>query len=64
MIDPTTTPRLVDSLAAVSRRHRLARKLIVAPTHAAGRELLRRLAIVGEGWVGFEASEKIFLSLV
>ncbi len=54
MIDTTTTPRLVDSLAAVSRRHRLARKLIVAPTHAAGRELLRRLAIVGEGWVGFE----------
>lgn len=55
MIDTTTTSsRLVASLATVSHQHRLARKLLVSPTHAAGRELLRRLAIVGEGWVGFE----------
>ena len=50
----TAIPRLVDSLASASRRHKLARKLLVAPSHAAGRELLRRLALVGAGWVGFE----------
>ena len=50
----TAIPRLVDSLASASRRHKLARKLLVAPSHAAGRELLRRLALVGDGWVGFE----------
>lgn len=54
MTDTTTAPRLVESLASASRRHKLARKLLVAPSHAAGRELLRRLALVGSGWVGFE----------
>ncbi len=55
MTDTTTAvPRLVESLAAASRRHRLTRKLLVAPSYAAGRELLRRLALVGDGWVGFE----------
>lgn len=54
MTDTTTAPRLVESLASASRRHKLARKLLVAPSHAAGRELLRRLALVGNGWVGFE----------
>ncbi|MGB1658210.1 MAG: hypothetical protein ACPHO4_12755, partial [Longimicrobiales bacterium] len=54
MTDTTTAPRLVESLASASRRHKLARKLLVAPSHAVGRELLRRLALVGSGWVGFE----------
>ena len=49
-------PRLVDSLARVSRRHRVARKLIVAPNFAAGRELVRRLSISGQGWIGFEVT--------
>jgi PD-(D/E)XK nuclease superfamily len=50
-------PGLVDSLARVARRHRVARKLVVAPNFAAGRELLRRLALVGNaGWIGFEVT--------
>jgi len=48
--------RLVEALAEVSRRKRLARKLVVAPNFAAGRELLRRLALAGEGWIGFEVT--------
>lgn len=51
---PAAVPRLVESLASATRRHKLSRKLLVAPSHAAGRELLRRLALVGDGWVGFE----------
>lgn len=49
-------PRLVESLARVARRHRVARKLVVAPNFAAGRELLRRLALSGDGWIGFEVT--------
>ena len=48
--------RLVDSLARVAARHRVERKLLVAPTLAAGRELLRRLSLVGEGWLAFEVT--------
>lgn len=47
-------PCLVDALARVARRHRVARKLIIAPNMAAGRELLRRLALRDGGWIGFE----------
>lgn len=50
----TLPPRLVESLSSALRRHRLARKLLVAPSHASGRELLRRLALESGGWVGFE----------
>lgn len=49
-------PRLVDSLARVARRHRVARKLVVAPNMAAGRELLRRLALRDGGWIGFDVT--------
>jgi ATP-dependent helicase/nuclease subunit B len=49
-------PRLVDALGGVARKHRVARKLVVAPSHSVGRELLRRLALEGEGWVGFEVT--------
>lgn len=38
----------------MSARHSLARKLLVAKTAAAGRELLRRMALDGTGWIGFE----------
>ena len=48
--------RLVEALAEASRRKRLARKLVVAPNFAAGRELLRRLALEGDGWIGFEVT--------
>ena len=47
-------PRLVESLARAGGAHRVARKLVVAPNAGAARELLRRLSLVGEGWVGFE----------
>lgn len=53
---PDELPRLVESLARVARRHRVARKLVVAPNFAAGRELLRRLALSGGGWIGFEVT--------
>lgn len=49
-------PGLVASLARVSRKAPVARKLLLAPNMAAGRELLRRLTLVGEGWIGFEVS--------
>ena len=49
-------PRLVDSLSRTARKHRVARKLVVAPNSAAGRELLRRLSLVGRGWIGFEVT--------
>jgi ATP-dependent helicase/nuclease subunit B len=56
------TPRLVDSLADVAIRHPLARKLIVAPNFASGRELLRRLSLVGGGWIGFEVVTPVGLA--
>jgi RecB family exonuclease len=49
-------PQLVEALARVSDRHRVARKLIVAPTRSVGRELLRRLSLAGSGWIGFEVT--------
>jgi CRISPR/Cas system-associated exonuclease Cas4 (RecB family) len=49
-------PRLVESLARVAAKHPVDRKLVVAPTLASGRELLRRLSLVGDGWIGFEVT--------
>lgn len=54
--EPPDRSRLVEALAEVSRRKRLARKLVVAPNFSAGRELLRRLALEGDGWIGFEVT--------
>ncbi len=53
---PDGIPRLVEALARIHRKHRVARKLLVAPNHAAGRELLRRLSLTGDGWIGFEVT--------
>jgi len=53
----SATPRasqLVRSLARVCERHRVARKLVVAPTISVGRELLRALSLHGQGWIGCE----------
>jgi ATP-dependent helicase/nuclease subunit B len=52
----TSAPRLVESLARVAAKRPVDRKLVVAPTLSAGRELLRRLALLGDGWVGFEVT--------
>lgn len=49
-------PHLVAALARIAKRHRVARKLIVAPNVAAGRELLRRLSLEYDGWIGFEVT--------
>jgi len=49
-------PRLVESLAEAAGRNRVGRKLVVAPNFSAGRELLRRLALTGDGWIGFEVT--------
>lgn len=43
-------------LARIARRHPVARKLVVCPNVAAGRELLRRLSLVADGWVGFQVT--------
>ncbi|MGE0160404.1 MAG: PD-(D/E)XK nuclease family protein [Gemmatimonadales bacterium] len=49
-----STSQLARSLARVCDRHRVARKLVVAPTLSIGRELLRRTALAGSGWIGCE----------
>lgn len=49
-------PRLVRTLRRLAREYPLERKLLVAPSFGAGRELLRRLALTGEGWVGLEVT--------
>ena len=49
-------PRLVEDLARIAEKHRVARKLVVAPSRSVGRELLRRLALHGNGWIGFEVT--------
>jgi ATP-dependent helicase/nuclease subunit B len=54
----------VDALARASELHPLARKLVVAPTRSAGRELLRRLSVAGTGWIGFEVTTLRPLALV
>ena len=51
-----SAPQLVESLARSSRKHPLARKLLVCSTRAVGRELLRRLSLSGDGWIGFEVT--------
>jgi len=40
----------------VAKRHPVARKLVVSPNMAAGRELLRRLSLTHGGWIGFEVT--------
>src|SRR5690606_16078312 len=47
---------LLDGLARVAAEHPTERKLVVAPTMGTGRELLRRLARDGRGWIGFEVT--------
>lgn len=53
---PTPPLRLVEALSRVARERPVERKLLVAPTFGAGRELLRQLARRGRGWVGFEVT--------
>lgn len=48
--------RMVEALAQVARERPVDRKLLVAPTYGAGRELLRQLARRYGGWVGFEVA--------
>jgi ATP-dependent helicase/nuclease subunit B len=57
------SPRLVEALVRVARERPLERKIVVAPTFGGGRELLRRLARVGGGWVGFEVTTPRLLAL-
>ena len=49
-------PQLVESLARVAAKHAIARKLVVCATLASGRELLRRLSLASDGWIGFEVA--------
>ena len=58
-----SAPHLVRSLARASAKHATARKLLVSTTVAAGRELLRRLSLTGEGWIGFEVTTSRPLAL-
>ena len=54
VLDPTTCPRLLVSLEAVTRAHPFDRKLLVCRRPAEGRELLRALASAGVAWTGWE----------
>ena len=49
-------PHLVEALARIAKKNRVARKLVVSPNIAAGRELLRRLSLTYGGWIGFEVT--------
>ena len=53
---PGAGPRLVESLAHVARKHPVDKKLVVSSTISSGRELLRRVALDGNGWVGFDVT--------
>ncbi len=48
--------RLQQSLARLAREHPLERKLLVAPSFGAGREVLRRVALAGKGWIGIDVA--------
>lgn len=54
---------LVRSLARISARHPLDRKVIVCRTGGEGRELLRQLALRAGSWVGFEATTTRMLGI-
>ena len=54
---------LVRSLARISARHPLDRKVIVCRTGGEGRELLRQLALRAGSWVGFEATTTRMLAI-
>jgi ATP-dependent helicase/nuclease subunit B len=49
-----STASLARSLARICDKHPIERKLVVAPTLSVGRELLRRTALAGGGWIGCE----------
>lgn len=53
---PASASLIVQALGHVAREYPMDRKLLVAPTFGGGRELLRRLATHGGGWVGFEVT--------
>jgi hypothetical protein len=53
----------VAALLRAARERPLDRRLVVAPTFGAGRELLRQVARAGHGWVGFEVTTPRPLSL-
>ncbi len=52
----SAAPHLVEALSRVAERRPFTRKLIVASTFGGGRELLRRLALEGKGWLGLEVT--------
>ena len=61
--DPAGASALVRSLARISARHPLDRKVIVCRTGGEGRELLRQLARRAGSWVGFEATTTRMLAV-
>ena len=65
MAEPALTgaSALVRSLARISARHPLDRKVIVCRTGGEGRELLRQLALRAGSWVGFEATTTRMLAI-
>ncbi|MDX1646296.1 MAG: PD-(D/E)XK nuclease family protein [Longimicrobiales bacterium] len=53
---PIVASRLLVGLIRVSESDPLSRKLVLAPNMAAGREVLRRMTLLGHGWIGFEVT--------
>ncbi len=61
--DLADAPALVRSLARVSARYPLERKVLVCGSGGEGRELLRQLALRTGSWVGFEATTTRMLAI-
>ncbi|MGH7551565.1 MAG: hypothetical protein ACREMQ_00885 [Longimicrobiales bacterium] len=47
---------LVTALVVAAATHPFERKLVVCTSQGQGRELLRRVAVAGGGWIGFEST--------
>ena len=56
------TPALMRALAELAAADRDGRKVLVCPRRGIGRELLRRLALEGHAWVGFEVTTPLALA--
>ncbi len=62
-MDSRPDSSLIAALAEVAKSHPFERKLVVCHSYGQGRELLRRLAVLGGGWIGFESTTPAKLAL-
>lgn len=62
-MDSRPDSSLIAALAEAARSHPSERKLVVCHSYGQGRELLRRLAVLDGGWVGFQSTTPAKLAL-